>query len=102
MKKQAVRKVRRADPPKRRVRWDEAGFPRRLLMMLAFAVLTALIVEGFNQSTVPRMIQYLTQHPLSFALNCMVVLVTLSISELFKRRKAVVWTISSPVSSLRR
>lgn len=94
MKKQAVRKARRAEAPKRRVRWDDAGFLRRLLMMLAFAVLTALLVEGFNQSTVPRMIQYLTQHPLSFALNCMVVLVTLSISELFKRRKAVVWTIS--------
>ncbi len=95
MKKIFVRGRERAPERERRVRVDEARFPMRLAMMAVFAVVVALIVEGCNQSTVPRMIRYLTERPFCFALNCMVVLTTLSLSELFKRRKAVVWTVSA-------
>ena len=78
----------------RPVKIDRAGFPSRLLEMVGLAVAVALIVEGFNQGTVPRMLRYLTQRPLYFGINCLVILAFLSISELFKRRRAMNWTIS--------
>ena len=73
----------------RPVKIDRAGFPSRLLEMIVLAVAVALIVEGFNQGTVPRMLRYLTQRPLYFGINCLVILAFLSISELFKRRRAM-------------
>ncbi len=79
----------------RPVREDHATFLRRLLAMLLFSVVVALIVEGFNQGSVPRMLQYLGQRPLYFVINCLIVLTSLSISEFFRRRKAVLWTVSA-------
>ena len=95
VKRKNASKARRPETRKRRVRYDEAGFPRRFLRMLIFAVVTALLVEGFNQSTVPRMLQYLSERTFFFFLNCLIVLTTLAVSELFKHRKAMVWTIST-------
>ena len=63
--------------------------------MVLFSVLVALIVEGFNQGSVPRMLEYLTHRPLYFAINCLIVLTSLSFSEFFRRRKAMIWTLSA-------
>lgn len=87
----APEKVRK----KRQVREDNAGFLRRLGVLIVFSVVVALIVEGFNQSTVPKMIAYLTQRPLYFAINCLIVLASLSVTELFRHRKAMTWTLSA-------
>lgn len=92
MKKNAFQKKIRAKS--RPIKYDHASFLRRLLEMMLFAVVTALIVEGFNQGTVPRMLRYLSQRTLYFGINCLIVLMLLSISELFKHRRAVCWTIS--------
>ena len=79
----------------RKVQYDRAGFPRRFMMMAAFALVVALVVEGLNQATVPRMLRYLSERTVFFCINWLIVLTTLSASELFKRRRAVVWTLSA-------
>ena len=95
MKKQKARRNGRAPSRQKRMRYDQAGFLRRLLTMIVLAVLVTLVVEGFNQATVPRMLRYLSERTVYFGINCLIVLMTLSVSELFKRRKAVVWTLSA-------
>ena len=95
MKNQRARRGARAKTNKRRVRYDKSGFLKRLLMMAAFAFIVTLLVEGLNQATVPRMLRYLSERTVFFCINWLIVLTTLSISELFKRRKAVVWTVSA-------
>ena len=95
VKNQKTRGKRRAQTKQRKIRYDEAGFIKRLLTMMLLSVVVALIVEGFNQATVPRMLRYLSERTVYFAINCLIVLATLSLSELFKRRKAMVWTLSA-------
>lgn len=85
---------------KRPVKHDRAGFLRRLLTMMLFALCAGLIAEGFNQGSVPRMIAYLTRRPLYFGLNCLIILAFLSISELFRRRIAMLWTLAAVWSVL--
>ena len=80
---------------RRKVRTDNASFPRRALTLVLFAIGIALIVEGFNQGSVPRMVKYLTHRPLNFGMNCLIVLTSLSITELFKHRKAMTWTLAA-------
>ena len=95
MKEQKARKGKRAKSERRRLRYDEAGFLKRFLMMALCAVLAALLVEGFNQATVPRMLRYLSERTVFFGINCLIILTSLSVSELFKRRKAVVWMLTA-------
>ena len=94
MKNQRARGEKRARVGQRKIRYDETGFLRRLLTMLLLAVFVALIVEGFNQATAARMLRYLRERAVYFGINCLIVLMTLSLSELFKHRRAMVWTIS--------
>ena len=54
---------------RRRVRIDNASFPRRALTLVLFAIGIALIVEGFNQGSPSRMMKYLASRPLCFAIN---------------------------------
>ena len=90
-----MKQKKNARRPRRPVKLDRAGFWRRLLEMMLCAVVVALIVEGFNQATVPRMLRYLTQQPLYFAMNCLVILACLSFSELFRHRRAMNMAISA-------
>lgn len=89
MKKKAKQMI------KRPVKHDHVGFLRRLITMMLFALCVGLIAEGFNQGSVPRMLAYLTQRPLYFGLNCLIILAFLSISELFRRRIAMLWTLAA-------
>ena len=88
MKKQA-RKNR-----KRPVRYDHAGFPLRLLEMILCAAVSALVVEAFNQGSIPRLLDYLGR-PVYFGMGFMVVLTTMSLSELFRHRRAMNIAISA-------
>lgn len=73
---------------KRPVKVDRARFPRRLLEMLLWALVTTLVVEGFNQASIPRLLDYLSK-PLYFGVNFMVILMCMSLSELFRHRRAM-------------
>lgn len=88
-------KKKTAKPTHAHVKYDKAGFFRRLLEMALIALVTALLVEGANQGSVPRMIHYLTERTLYFGLNCLIIFTTLSVSELFKRRKAMTLTLAA-------
>lgn len=88
-------KKKTAKPTHAHVKYDKAGFFRRLLEMALIALVTALLVEGANQGSVPRMIRYLTERTLYFGLNCLIIFTTLSVSELFKRRKAMTLTLAA-------
>lgn len=94
MKIRRTQESARAKGRRRGVKADGAGFIRRMLALMVFALVTTLIVEGFNQSTVTRMLDYLCHRTLYFAINWLIVLATLSITELFRHRRAMTWTIS--------
>lgn len=73
---------------KRPVKYDRSRFPRRLLEMIICALVTTLVVEGFNQASIPRLLDYLKQ-PFYFGLNFLVILMCMSLSELFRHRRAM-------------
>ena len=79
---------------KRPVHYDRTRFPRRLLEMLLWTLVTTLVVEGFNQGSIPRLLDYLGR-PLYFGLNFMVILMCMSLSELFRHRRAMNASISA-------
>lgn len=79
---------------KRPVKYDRTRFPRRLLTMILCALVTTLVVEAFNQASIPRLIEYLKQ-PQYFALNFLVILMCMSLSELFRHRRAMNASISA-------
>ena len=85
----------RRNPPKRRVKYDTTPGWLRVLKLMLMALVVTLIVEGFNQGSPARMLNYLTQRTLYFVMNWLVVLTTLSLSELIKHRRALAWTISA-------
>ena len=58
------------------------------------ALIVTLLVEGFNQGTPARMIDYLIHRPVNFACNFLIVLTTLSVSELLRCRIAVLGLLS--------
>ncbi len=78
----------------RPVKIDRRSGWRRALELVVMAFFVTLIVEGFNQETPARMIRYLTQRTMYFGLNFLVVLTTLSLTELVKHRRALSWTLS--------
>ena len=77
----------------REVRYETRSFGAHIGILLALSLGVTLIVEGLNQGTIARMLNYLTARPGYFLLNWMIVFSTFSISELFKRRQAVVFLI---------
>ena len=82
---------RKSNPRKnaRPLRYDRANIWRRLLDMMFCALITALVVEGFNQGSLIRLWDYLRGRTLYFFVNCLVILSTLSLSELFRHRRAM-------------
>ena len=78
-----------------RIRHEHSTPWQRLAELMIVTLIVTLIVEGFNQSTVPRMINYLTQRTGYFLLNYLVMLTVLSVVNLFKRRRAMLVTLSA-------
>ena len=93
------REVRREKPAKRRksarsVKYDRRKGWKRMLELMVIALFVTLIVEGFNQETPARMIRYLTERTMYFGMNYLVVLTSLSFTELVKHRRALSLTLS--------
>lgn len=78
----------------RRTKYDRRPGWRRALELMLVALAVALIVEGFNQGTPERMLRYLTERTPYFALNWLVILTTLTVTELIKHRRALMCTLS--------
>ena len=87
--------VRASEKKPRRVRHDHTSAWRRVVGLPVLALLLALIVEFLNRTmSFPRLWQFLTGKPLAFLYGALIILATLSFSELFKRRRAVLVTLT--------
>ena len=84
-----------AETRRRRIRYDTANPASRLIQLPVLALLLTLAVEFMNRGlSVNRLLGFAATNPLAFFYNVLVVLATLTFSELFKRRKAVLATVS--------
>ena len=78
---------------KRRVRHENINPQVRLIQLPVMAIVLTLAVELCNRGLdVRRLFEFVTQKPLMFLYNALIVLTTLLFSELFKRRRAVLTT----------
>ena len=77
------------------VRYDTTPLRVRMAMLPLLALALTLFVELCNRGlSLPRLGAFVFGRPLLFLYNALIVLTTLSLSELFKRRKAVLTTAS--------
>ena len=77
----------------KKTRPDRSDLQIRLIQLPLMALILTLIVEWLDRGmSLPRLWAFLTQRPLYFLYNVLIVLTTLTFSELFKRRRAVLCT----------
>ena len=85
----------RSEKRLRKIKYDTSNPQVRLIQLPIMALVLTLIVEFFNRRMdVARLWDFVTAHPVIFLYNALIVLTTLTFSELFKRRKAVLSTVS--------
>ena len=86
---------KRRNRPAREIAVDATPIRRRVVMLPALALILALVVELLNRGLSPvRLFQFLVRRPLAFFFGMLVILTSLVLSELFKRRRAVLCTVS--------
>ena len=74
----------------RRIHYDHASIWSRIALLPVLALLLALLTELFNRGlSVDRLWQFVSGSPLLFLFNALIILASLTFSELFKRRRAV-------------
>ena len=84
----------RSEKHQRRIKYDTSNPQVRLIQLPIMAIVLTLVVEFFNRRMdVARLWDFVTTHPVVFLYNALIVLATLTFSELFKRRKAVLSTV---------
>ena len=87
-------KTVRARAPKP-VQYDTTPLKTRVIMLPLLALALTLFVELCNRGlSLPRLWAFVSGSPLLFLYNALITLTTLSLSELFKRRRAVLSTVS--------
>ena len=87
-------KEKRADEA-RKVKYESSPLRNRLIMLPVLALVLTLLVELCNRGLSPaRLFQFVAHRPAYFLYNVLIVLTSLLLSELFKRRRAVLCTIS--------
>ena len=86
-------KPRREKAP-RRIAHDNSPVRIRLIMLPVLALALALVVEWLNRGLSPvRLFQFIGRSPVAFLFSVLVILTSLVFSELFKRRRAVLFTV---------
>lgn len=85
-------KKKRGVPPEKRRKYDHSDGRKRVIWLPLLALALTLVVEGLNRGSVSALARYVTTHPLYFLYNWLIILTTLTFSELFKRRKSVLYT----------
>ena len=80
---------------KRKIKYESIPPQIRLAELPILALLLTLAVEFLNRGmSIERLFAFTTQRPLYFLYNVLIVLTTLTFSELFRRRRAVLCTVS--------
>lgn len=80
--------------PKKRHGADRVSGGIRAVMLPAISLLLTLVIESFSRGSALKMLRYLVSHPGYFAFNWLIILTTLSFSELFKHRRGMLFTLS--------
>ncbi len=75
------------------VRLDETGVKTRIILLPTLALVLCLIVEGLNRGSIVKLFQFIASRPLYFLYNYLIILTSLTFSELFRRRRSVLYTI---------
>lgn len=75
------------------IRFDETSAKARVILLPLLALGLSLIVEGLNRGSVVKLFRFVTQRPVYFLYNYLIVLTSLTFSELFRRRKSVLYTV---------
>lgn len=81
-------------PVKKHTRYDHTPGSRRAVFLPLLAIGLALIVESFSRGSVLKMLNYVVSHPFYFGYNALLILTTLTFSELFKHRRSVLFALS--------
>ena len=80
---------------RRRVHYENTPVAARIVGLPLLALVLALAVELLNRSlSLPRLWAFVTGRPLVFLYNVLLILASLTFSELFLRRRAVLTTVS--------
>ena len=87
-----MKKKKSAAGEKRR-RYEHVPGRVRMIELPVLALLLALIVESLNRASVAKMFAYVAQHPLYFLYNALIILTSLTFSELFKHRRSALFTL---------
>ena len=85
-------KKKRPHPSEKRRKYDHSDGRKRVVLLPLLALALTLIVEGFSRGSIPKLISYVLLHPFYFLYNTLIILTTLTASELFKHRKSVLYT----------
>lgn len=77
----------------RAIAYDTGSVERRLVFLPLLALLLALVLELLNRGlSLARLWQFVTGRPVLFLNNALIILASLVFSELFRPRRAVLWT----------
>lgn len=87
-----MKKKKSAAGEKRR-RYEHVPGRVRMIELPVLALLLALIVESLSRASVAKMFAYVAQHPLYFLYNALIILTSLTFSELFKHRRSALFTL---------
>ncbi|MCQ2437812.1 MAG: sulfatase-like hydrolase/transferase, partial [Clostridia bacterium] len=72
-----------------RQRIDTTPTARRLITLVILSIVLTLAVEGFSRMNVVKLFKYMTNRPLHYLYNNLIILTVLSFSELFRHRRAM-------------
>jgi len=90
-----VRKAKKAPAKHKRIRYESNRPLLRLIGLPALAAVLVLFVELMNRNaSIVRLAEYIAGNPFHMFINYLIVLTTLTFSELFIRRRAVLVTTS--------
>ena len=87
-----MKKKKSAAGEKRR-RYEHVPGRVRMIELPVLALLLALIVESLSRASVAKMFAYVAQHLLYFLYNALIILTSLTFSELFKHRRSALFTL---------
>ena len=87
-----MKKKKKGAPVEKRRKYDHSDGRKRIILLPVMALVLTLIVEGFNRGSAGALFDYVVSHPFYFLYNVLIILTTLTFSELFKRRKSVLYT----------
>ena len=74
-------------------RFDTASAKSRVILLPLLALALSLAVEGLNRASVAKLFRFIAGRPVYFLYNYLIILTSLTFSELFRRRKSVLYTV---------